>query len=94
MGYCHNPRYNLVMLLLSHIIIALVSLLAAGLALVKPGSRSLNFSYVLVGLTVATGTILTVQSPAHLMQACATGLIYLAMAFALIAAARQRLARI
>ena len=94
MGYCLKARYNLVMLLISHITIALLSLLGAGLAVARPGRQILGASYTLVGLTAATGTVLTLQSPAHLMQACATGLAYLAVAFALTLAARQRLARV
>lgn len=81
------------MLLISHITIALLSLLGAGLAVARPSRQLLGASYGLVGLTVATGTLLTLQSPAHLMHACVTGLTYLAVAFALTLVARHRLAR-
>ncbi len=81
------------MLLISHITIALASLLFAGIAYFRPAPSRLNISYVLVGLTVATGTVLTVRSPAHLMQTCATGLVYLVIVFAAIFSARAKLAR-
>ena len=80
------------MLLILHISIALSSLAVAGLAYFKPNQTSLRTSYALVGLTAATGTILTIQMPAHLMQTCATGLVYLGVVFTAIVSARQKLA--
>jgi len=82
------------MLLIAHIIIALSSLVAAGFALLKPSTRRLRTSYILVGLTVATGTVLTVQLPAHLLHTCVTGLVYLGVVFTAIIAARLKLARV
>jgi hypothetical protein len=81
------------MLLIIHISIALLSLVSAGFALIKPNSSRLRTSYVLVGLTLASGTILTATLPAHLLQACATGLVYLAVVFMAIIAARLKMAR-
>lgn len=79
------------MLLLIHILIALSSLVLAGLAWLRPSSRRLNASYALTFLTVATGTVLTVQLPGHLLQSCVAGLMYLGMVFAAIFAARAKL---
>jgi hypothetical protein len=82
------------MLLIIHIIIALLSLISAGLAFLKPNPKRLNTSYTLVGLTIASGTILTIQLPSHLMESCVAGLIYLAAVFMAIVAARLKLAQI
>lgn len=81
------------MLLISHILIALTSLLTAGLAFFKPTTKRLRISYVLVGLTVASGSVLIVERPAHMVQSCTTGLVYLAVVFAAIIAAHYKLAR-
>jgi len=77
--------------LIIHIVIAVSSLAAAGLAWLKPSRAKLRTSYVLVALTVATGTYLAVALPGHLTQTCVTGLTYLAIAFTGIAAAQRRL---
>lgn len=79
------------MLLIIHILIALSSLLVAGLAYFRPSAGRLHASYALVFLTVATGTVLTVSLPAHLMQSCVTGLMYLSVVFVAIFAARLKL---
>ncbi|GAC1371051.1 MAG: hypothetical protein NVSMB39_4460 [Candidatus Saccharimonadales bacterium] len=81
------------MLLISHIIIALLSLVAAAAAFFKPSQVTLRASYILVGLTLASGTALVITLPAHLMQTCVTGLTYLAFVFSAILAARHKLVR-
>lgn len=88
LGY--HKRYNLYMMLILHIAIALSSVLYTGLLYMRPTALKFKVSYALVGLTVGTGTWLTVANPSHLMQSCAAGLIYLAIVFAGMAVSRRK----
>lgn len=67
------------MILLLHIGIALLSLLFAAYTFFFPTKTKLKVSYILVGLTFATGTYLVVMAPAHMTQACVAGLFYTAL---------------
>lgn len=80
------------MLLLIHISIALLSIVASGLTYARPTKRFFNASYVLVGGTLTTGTLLVLSSPAHLGTACVSGLVYVALVGATIGAARVKAA--
>ena len=80
------------MILISHIIIALSSIVISTLALFLPSKTKLNISYVLVAATLISGTILTIASHSQLIQACTTGLAYLAVITAVLVAAKHRLA--
>jgi len=79
------------MILLLHIAIALSSLVVTALAFVTPKQSLLRASYVLVVLTITTGTYIAVASPTHMVQACVSGLIYTGVVFVGIAAARRKL---
>jgi hypothetical protein len=79
------------MLLVTHILIALSSLLVAGLSVIAPTRIKLGISYLLVALTVLSGTILTLTRPVHLVSVCITGVVYLTFAFGAIIAANYRL---
>jgi len=80
------------MVLLLHILIALSSIAAATVAFFYPSKNKLTISYALVAATIASGTYLVVINPAHLAQACTTGLIYLGAVSVAIASARHKLA--
>lgn len=80
------------MLLLSHILIALAGMAVAAVAYIAPSKTRLKTAYVFAGLTFATGTVLTMLNPAHLAQACITGLIYFGIVGVAIAATRTKLA--
>lgn len=82
------------MTLILHIIIALSSIAVATYAFARPTSTGLRATYALIGATVTTGTYLIVTSPAHMLQACATGIVYLGLAGALALAARTKLVRL
>ncbi len=85
--------YNQLMVLVAHIVIALSSLAVATHLLFSPSQRKFRMSYGLVGLTLLTGITLVWMHPAHLAQACVSGLIYLSAVFAMMVAAHHRLAR-
>lgn len=79
------------MIILLHVTIALSSLGLTTFTLFRPSVRLIQIGYGLVGLTIASGTYLVWLNPSHLIQACASGLIYLGLATVGIAVARQRL---
>ncbi len=83
----------MVMILALHITIALLSLIYTGVVYFSPSQAKLRGSYVMVSLTVASGTWLIIANPAHMVQSCFTGLAYLGVVFFGIAMARQKLAK-
>lgn len=84
--------YTNFMILILHIVIALSSLLYTTYAFFLPSARKLQVSYGLVGLTLASGTFLVIRNPAHLLQSCTTGFLYLAIVTVGIITARHKLA--
>ena len=79
------------MILLTHIIVALTSLVCAAAAFLYPSRAKLNASYATVALTLISGTYLVISKPAHLTQTCAEGLVYLGIVSFGIIMARQKL---
>jgi hypothetical protein len=80
------------MLILIHVIIALSSIGFTTYLAISPSQAKLRLSYVLVALTLVTGTYLVVSTGSNLLKSCLTGLVYLAVVTAGIVAARHRLA--
>lgn len=81
------------MILLLHIVIAISSLIHTALLYFLPSRAQFRVSYALVGLTIASGTALILTNSAHMIHACASGLVYLAIVFLGIALARGKFAR-
>lgn len=80
------------MIVLFHVITALCSIVAASLTAIFPSASRLRASGMLIGLTLLSGTYLVVQLHAPLLQACTSGLLYLAITLSGVAVARYRLA--
>lgn len=80
-----------IMLLVSHIIIALTSLIYTGRTFLKPSRIGLKVSYTLVAATLVSGTYLVLSTHAPLTSACLTGLIYLGVISTGLAAAHLKL---
>jgi hypothetical protein len=66
-------------MLVLHIVVALASLLSTALAFVMPSKTKLHISYVVVALTLVTGTYVVLSMHASMVRSCFTGLIYLAV---------------
>ena len=79
-------------MILLHIIIALSSLVSAGLVFLFPSQLKLNISYVFVALTLITGFDLVLSKPTHLTQTCIEGLVYLGVVSLAIVSARKSVA--
>lgn len=82
------------MLLILHVGVALTSIAYAAYVFFSPSKSKLYTTYALIGATVATGTILTLQNPTHIPQACSVGLLYLTAMFIGIALIRTKLSRV
>lgn len=79
-------------MIIVHALIAIVGLAVTTLAYFKPSQTTLRIAYGLAGATLATGTYLVVMSPAHLVQACISGIIYFSFVTFGIVAAQKKLA--
>ncbi len=80
------------MILVTHILIALGSLVFTGLTYLMPSRFKLGVSYVFVAATLASGTWLVVASRSAILSSCMTGLVYLAVTWGGIILARRKLA--
>lgn len=81
------------MILITHIVVAITSILCTAYAFIFPSVRVLRVSYSLIGLTLASGTYLVLSTGSRLVQACITGLVYISIISVAIIAARSKLAR-
>jgi len=80
------------MILISHILIALTSLSCSVFAYVAPTKQRLHLSYGLVAATIASGTVLILQSAGHMLEACTMGLLFVGVSLVAAVAAQRKLA--
>lgn len=64
-------------MLFIHITIALASVAYATYLFLAPAARKFYAHYTLMGLTVASGTYLAAAKPAHILETCVMGLLYI-----------------
>jgi len=81
------------MILPIHVLIALLSVGYTTYVFFSPSIAKLRVSYSLVVLTIASGTYLVWSNPAHMVQACTTGLFYVGITTTVIVFARSKLAK-
>ena len=81
------------MILITHIIIALATVIASGWAAITPSTKTIQAAHALLAGTIVSGTVLVFMSPMTLTHACASGLAVTVVALALTRVARGRLAR-
>lgn len=79
------------MVLISHIIIALASIVLSAYLMLRPHNSLLKVSYALIGLTLATGTAL-IFTGANVLHTCLSGLIYSLVVAGATEVTRRRLA--
>jgi hypothetical protein len=79
------------MIVMLHVSIAIASLVLTTLAYVLPSSLKLRLAYGLVAATLASGFYLVWSEPAHMLQSCMTGIVYIGVVSLGILAARRRL---
>jgi len=81
------------MILLTHILIAVASLISTTWLAFTPSKAKFYTSYALIGLTLASGTYLVISLHAPMLKTCLTGLVYLSVAVGGVVVAHYRLAR-
>jgi len=79
-------------LLITHITIAITSLLTAGAGIVRPSQKIQQASYGLIAATIVSGTALVIVTNSPILSSCVTGLAYTAVATTLTVFGRRRLA--
>ncbi|HVQ44828.1 MAG TPA: hypothetical protein VMT30_07780 [Candidatus Saccharimonadia bacterium] len=79
------------MVTLIHVIIALASLGFTTFVFFSPSRTKLHASYGLAALTITSGVYLTFTKPAHLLETCTIGLLYVGLVSAGIIASRHKL---
>lgn len=78
------------MVLLFHVIIALSSIVVASYMFIRPSNRGFLTSYLLIGGTLASGTLLVITTPSEMLHICISGTAYLAVASILTIYAQKR----
>lgn len=81
------------MLLLMHILVAFAGMIFTAYTYAFPSHTKIIVSTSLAGLTLATGTLLLISAPSHLLQACVMGLIYFSIVGFGVIASQRKLAR-
>lgn len=66
----------MIILLISHIIIALSSIAWASIVAIRPSYQKIYVSYAFIGTTLVSGTALVLLSSRPLLASCLTGLVY------------------
>jgi len=82
----------MILLLLSHIVIALASIAVGTVGIVRPSYKVLYTSYGLIAATLTTGTALVLMSNSKMLQSCMTGIIYTISVTYMTAITRRKLA--
>jgi hypothetical protein len=81
------------MALIIHIIIALSSIAFTTLLFAAPSQVKFRVNYLMIGLTLATGTYLVVSTNTPMLKACTSGLLYISLVTLGTIAARYKYAR-
>lgn len=81
------------MLLLTHLVIALSSLVYTTYLYVRPSHAKIKVAAALVAGTLASGTWLVVSTHAPLLSSCVSGLIYLSVVTVGVTLSVRKLAR-
>jgi hypothetical protein len=86
--------YTVLMLIFIHVIIAITSIIIATIGFISPSLKKLALSYGFILATVASGTLLMITVPSHILQSCLSGLSYLTIASMATIATHVRLRRL
>ena len=80
------------MFILTHVTIALLSLVFTAVTFIRPSQQKLRIASLLVGATIATGTFLVIQTHSSMLSVCLIGLFYIGGSLGALLAVKQRLA--
>lgn len=81
------------MLLITHLTVAILSIIAASINLVSPSSLKLKIGSSLVALTLVSGSALVIVTHQPLLSSCVAGLAYLFVVSAALIFGKQHMAK-
>jgi multisubunit Na+/H+ antiporter MnhE subunit len=81
------------MLLGIHIVVAVIGLIVASIAFARPSLAKIQASYGLLVGTLLSGSLLIIVANASILRTCTSGLLYTAVMYFGIAAAKAKLAK-
>lgn len=81
------------MIVLTHIILATITLILTTLVLIAPSAIKLRFSYFFAAGTLASGICLVFVDPSQFSHVCVTGIVFFTIVGFLLHFAKQRLAK-
>lgn len=81
------------MVVLLHVIIALSSIALSSYLYFKPIKKAMKVSYGFIAGTVLSGSYLIVTRPAHMLETCTVGLVYLGIVIGATLATQAKLKR-
>jgi hypothetical protein len=82
------------MLLITHIIVALLTVVLSSVLFFKPATKLFKSSVISASATLLSGIALTVVNPSHIIDACVIGVIYFSFVSYLILSAKKRLSTV
>lgn len=80
------------MIVFLHVVVALLSIVIATSVYIRPSKNKFYFSYALVAATIISGTFLILQSPAHMVQSCIMGTLYVGVVLSTLVLAKKKMA--
>lgn len=78
------------MIILTHVIIALLSVAVATFTYFKPSAKKFYASYGFIIATIASGTYLIISLQSNILRSCLTGLLYVTIVSFITVAAHSR----
>ncbi|MBX4190602.1 hypothetical protein KW794_00780 [Candidatus Saccharibacteria bacterium] len=81
------------MLLVLHIIVALLGISLTTYAFFSPSAYKIKVSYLMVLLTIASGTVMVIKEHLNILSLCLSGLLYVGFTVSGLIAASHRLAK-
>lgn len=82
------------MIIIFHVIVALLSVAYTSYTYFRPSATKLKISYGFIGVTLASGFYLVFSAPAHMLESCVMGLVYVAVVSVGTFAAKGKLAKL
>lgn len=79
------------MLLVTHILLAILSVVLAAVTAYKPDDHHFIRTLLATAATIVTGVLLVVFNPAHIEQACVSGLLYIGSIVAILKIAVRKI---
>lgn len=82
------------MILITHIIIGVISVIIGGFALARRNQSLLQLQLASFGLTLASGVVLLALNPAALTHLCVSGVVFSCLTMAMALATRRRISQL